>query len=61
MVVVSIPIIDVIDIYLATIGDDDMDIALRLDVLMEFAHIDSMEIARSLPSLLVCDYFDYPI
>ena len=61
MAVVSIPIINVIDIHLATFGDDDLGIALRLVVLMEFAYIDSMEIAGSLPSLLVCDYVDYPI
>ena len=44
MAVVSVPIIDVIDLSVATICDDDLDTALRLDVFVEFAHFNSMEI-----------------
>ena len=58
MVIVSIPIIDAIDIHLATVRDDDLGSALRLDVLMEFAHIHSMEITRSLSFMLLWYVFD---
>ena len=44
MVIVSIPIIDVIYFCVAAIGDDDMDIALRLDVYVEFGDFNPLEI-----------------
>ena len=57
MVVVSIPIINVIDIHLATIGNDDMDTALRMDVYVAFGDIHSMELGVLLITTLIFSRF----